>query len=72
MLLKPTFGEIRLFGERLGEHPRRLLPRVGALIEQPAFQSYLSGHDNLVVLGGYTGGVDKAMGSFTQGPFFFF
>lgn len=29
-LIKPTFGEVRLFGERLGEHPRRLLPRVGA------------------------------------------
>ena len=29
-----------------------------ALIEQPAFQSYLSGRDNLVVVGGYTGGVD--------------
>src|SRR3989442_13861161 len=34
-LIKPTFGEVRLFGERLGEHPRRLLPRAGALIEQP-------------------------------------
>ena len=37
---------------------RSLLPRVGALIEQPAFQSYLSGRDNLIVVGGYTGGVD--------------
>lgn len=58
-LIKPTEGEVRLFGERLGEYPRRLLPRVGALIEQPSFQSYLSGRDNLVVVGGYTGGVDK-------------
>ena len=57
-LIKPTFGEVRLFGQRLDQHPRSLLPRVGALIEQPAFQSYLSGRDNLVVVGGYTGGVD--------------
>lgn len=57
-LIKPTFGEVRLFGESLSSNPRGLLPRVGALIEQPAFQSYLSGRDNLVVVGGYTGGVD--------------
>lgn len=31
---------------------------VGALIEQPAFQSYLSGRDNLIAVGGYTGGID--------------
>ncbi len=57
-LIKPTFGEVRLFGQRLDQHSRNLLPRVGALIEQPAFQSYLSGRDNLIVVGGYTGGVD--------------
>lgn len=57
-LIKPTFGEVRLFGQRLDEHPGSLLPRVGALIEQPAFQSYLSGRDNLVVVGNYTGGVN--------------
>jgi ABC-2 type transport system ATP-binding protein len=56
-LIRPSSGEIRLFGERLDTHPRRLLPRVGALIEQPAFQAYLSGRDNLIVVGGYTGGV---------------
>ena len=58
-LIKPTFGKVRLFGERLDHNPRSLLPRVGALIEQPAFQSYLSGRDNLIVVGGYTGGVDR-------------
>ncbi len=56
-LIKPTFGEVRLFGERLDANPRGLLPRVGALIEQPSFQSYLSGRDNLIAVGGYTGGV---------------
>lgn len=57
-LIKPTFGEVKLFGQSLSQNPRSLLPRVGALIEQPAFQAYLSGRDNLVVVGGYTGGVD--------------
>ena len=56
-LIKPTFGEVRLFGERLDQNPQALLPRVGALIEQPSFQSYLSGRDNLIAVGGYTGGV---------------
>src|SRR5438132_7467899 len=46
-LIKPTFGEVRLFGQRLDQQSAgSLLPRVGALIEQPSFQSYLSGRDN--------------------------
>src|SRR5579884_3450202 len=58
-LVKPTFGEVKLFGQRLDQQSARsLLPRVGALIEQPAFQSYLSGRDNLIAVGGYTGGID--------------
>lgn len=56
-LIKPTAGEVRLFGKSLTAHAESLLPRVGALIEQPAFQSYLSGRDNLIAVGGYTGGV---------------
>jgi ABC-type multidrug transport system ATPase subunit len=56
-LIKPTFGEVRLFGQPLASNASTLLPHVGALIEQPAFQSYLSGRDNLVAVGGYTGGV---------------
>ena len=56
-LIKPTSGEVLLFGQSLSQNVGTLLPRVGALIEQPAFQSYLSGRDNLVAVGGYTGGV---------------
>lgn len=56
-LIQPTMGEVRLFGQPMAARSRALLPRVGALIEQPAFQSYLSGRDNLVAVGGYTGGV---------------
>lgn len=56
-LIQPSSGEVLLFGERLASNPESLLPRVGALIEQPAFQSYLSGRDNLIAVGGYTGGI---------------
>src|SRR5271166_4839089 len=39
-LVRPTIGEVRLFGEELHRRGavRRLLPRVGALIDRPAFQ----------------------------------
>ncbi len=58
-LIKPTFGEVKLFGQSLTQQSAgNLLPRVGALIEQPAFQSYLSGRDNLIAVGGYTGSVE--------------
>jgi ABC-2 type transport system ATP-binding protein len=56
-LVKPTQGEVQLFGQSLAQNAHSLLPRVGALIEQPAFQAYLSGRDNLIAAGGYTGGV---------------
>ncbi|HLH63845.1 MAG TPA: ABC transporter ATP-binding protein [Ktedonobacteraceae bacterium] len=58
-LIRPTAGEVLLFGEPLQQNAHGLLPRVGALIEQPAFQSYLSGRDNLIAVGGYTGGVSQ-------------
>lgn len=59
-LIKPKYGEVRLFGHSLTHNARSLLPHVGALIEQPAFQSYLSGRDNLIAAGGYTGGVSRS------------
>ena len=46
-LAAPTAGRIRMLGD---EVPRRLgsvLPRVGALVEGPAFSSFLSGTANL-------------------------
>jgi ABC-2 type transport system ATP-binding protein len=49
-VLKPSAGEVRLFGERLFENERRLLPRVGALVETPTFYPYLGARDNLRVL----------------------
>lgn len=46
-LVSPSSGSVRLLGE---EMPRRLgevLPRVGALVEGPAFSPFLSGAANL-------------------------
>ena len=44
-LIKPTSGEVRLFGVPPGRPGH--LARVGSLVEGPAFYPYLSGSDNL-------------------------
>ena len=49
-LVLPTSGEIALLGERMPRAGRRVLPRVGALIEGPAHYGHLSGRENLSLL----------------------
>ncbi|HYP45918.1 MAG TPA: ATP-binding cassette domain-containing protein [Propionibacteriaceae bacterium] len=49
-LIRPSGGEIRLLGQRMPEDAARTLPRVGALVEGPAFHPYLSGRANLARL----------------------
>jgi ABC-2 type transport system ATP-binding protein len=49
-LLRPSSGEVRLFGESLAGNLPHLLRRVGAIIEAPAFYPYLSGRQNLRAL----------------------
>jgi ABC-type multidrug transport system ATPase subunit len=46
-LIRPTSGSHRLLGGRMPEDAAAVLPRVGALVEGPAFHPYLSGLDNL-------------------------
>jgi ABC-type multidrug transport system ATPase subunit len=46
----PTSGEIELLGGRMPRAGRRVLPRVGALIEGPAHYGHLSGRENLALL----------------------
>jgi ABC-type multidrug transport system ATPase subunit len=49
-LVLPTEGEIELLGARMPRAGRRVLPRVGALIEGPAHYGHLSGRENLRLL----------------------
>jgi ABC-type multidrug transport system ATPase subunit len=49
-LVLPTSGTIDLLGERMPRAGRRVLPRVGALIEGPAHYGHLSGRENLSLL----------------------
>ncbi|GAB7007324.1 ABC transporter ATP-binding protein [Nocardioides sp. AN3] len=46
-LVAPTQGEIELLGHPVPGRVVDALPRVGALVEGPAFHPYLSGRDNL-------------------------
>ena len=55
-LITPSAGTAEVLGTSI-DHPEKYLPRVGALIEGPAFYPALSGRENLRVLadlGGYT------------------
>ena len=49
-LVLPTSGEVELLGGRMPRAGRRVLPRVGALIEGPAHYGHLSGRENLALL----------------------
>lgn len=48
-LLRPTSGEVQLFGKPVRDH-HNVLRRVGAITEGPAFYPFLSGRKNLNVL----------------------
>src|SRR3982750_2660448 len=49
-LVLPTSGEIDLLGGRMPRAGRKVLPRVGALVEGPAHYGHLSGRENLSLL----------------------
>jgi len=49
-LIAATRGEVELLGRPMPRHAGAVLPRVGALIEGPAFHPYLSGWANLARL----------------------
>jgi ABC-2 type transport system ATP-binding protein len=49
-LVRPTSGHIELLGSPVPERVVDVLPRVGSLVEGPAFHPYLSGRANLLRL----------------------
>jgi len=56
-LIEPTSGSVEILGKEVRRHRTEILPRVGALVESPALYGYLSGRDNLRVVGDLLGGV---------------
>lgn len=50
-LVKPTAGEIELFGRRLSGQSRiSILKNIGSLIESPSYYGHLTGKENLKIL----------------------
>lgn len=49
-LVRPTSGRHELLGTEMPRAAAAVLPRVGALVEGPAFHPYLGGRDNLLRL----------------------
>jgi ABC-type multidrug transport system ATPase subunit len=54
-LVRPTMGEIELFGKRLSTHRREILSQVGAVIEQPELYPFFTGLENLKVFARLSG-----------------
>lgn len=48
-LTDPTYGEIRIFGTNIKKDAKRILPRIGSLIEAPGFYPNLTGSENLKI-----------------------
>ena len=59
-LIAPTSGSVEILGQDVVGHRGQVLPRVGALIEQPALHLYMSGRDNLRAVGAILGGVPES------------
>ncbi len=54
-LIKPSAGEIRIFGADLKKHRKEILRQVGAIIERPDFYKYLTGIENLRIFATMSG-----------------
>lgn len=54
-LTAPTSGEIKIFGQNMPGNERKILPRIGCLIESPGFYPNLTGTENLKIFAGLRG-----------------
>ncbi|MDQ3050507.1 MAG: ABC transporter ATP-binding protein [Bacteroidota bacterium] len=54
-LIRPTSGDIRIFGKSLSANREEILRKTGAIVEKPDLYGYLSAFDNLKLLGRMSG-----------------
>jgi len=54
-LVKPSNGEIKIFGKDLSSHRKSILKQVGAIIEKPDHYKFLSAYDNLAIFAKMSG-----------------
>lgn len=54
-LAKPTCGEVKIWGKALSGNEKKLLPRIGSLIESPGFYPNLTATENLQIFASLRG-----------------
>ena len=54
-LIKPTAGDISIFGEKFFTHRNKILKQTGAVIEKPDLYKYLSAYQNLSIFAKMSG-----------------
>ena len=54
-LIKPTSGQIKIFGKDIATHRHELLQQTGAVVERPDHYKYLSAYDNLYIFAKMSG-----------------
>ena len=54
-LIKPTSGEMKIFGKSIEKDRKEIFPKIGAIVEKPDFYLYLSAYKNLEILGKLSG-----------------
>lgn len=48
-LIRPTSGDVSVFGQPLGKHRIDILRRIGSLVESPSYYGHLTGYENLAI-----------------------
>src|SRR5699024_1912209 len=48
-LIRPTYGQIEIFGENLFKNQKRILRRIGSIVEVPGFYKNLTARENLLI-----------------------
>lgn len=54
-LIKPTGGQIKVFGRDISTHRNYILQRIGCIVEKPDFYNYLSAEKNLEIFARISG-----------------
>ena len=59
-LIRPTSGELHLFGKNLSTHRNYILQKIGCIVEKPDFYKYLSAQKNIEIFARISGArIDK-------------
>src|SRR5699024_12723561 len=48
-LIKPTFGQVEIFGENLFNNRKSILRRIGSILDVPGFYEHLTARETLLI-----------------------